>query len=67
MWLLHSREGIEMLTCSLVGAILVVALAVAMLRAVREQLHAERPPRTRPLETPPPPPEDDPAPRPLAR
>jgi hypothetical protein len=61
------RSDILMLTFAVAGAILVAALAVALLRAVREQVRAERPPRERPLGTPPPAPKDDPPPPPVLR
>jgi hypothetical protein len=52
-------DMIAMLTFATAGAIILGALVVALVRAVRDQRRLERPPRERPLETPPPAPDDD--------
>jgi hypothetical protein len=66
MVFLTDRNNIIMATVGIVGFIIVVALAVALVRAYLEQLREERP-RERPLTTPPPAPKGDPPPPPPLR
>ena len=61
---LLDRNNIVMATMAIVGGIVLVALAVALVRALREEAREGRMPRERPLPTPPPPPEGDPPPPP---
>jgi hypothetical protein len=64
MWMLMDRGSLALF---IIGVVVVIAVAVGLFRAVREQWRAEHPPRQRPLPAPPPPPRVDPPPKPLDR
>ena len=64
MLMLSSRVGLALF---IIGVVVVIAVAVGLFRAVREQWRAEHPPRQRPLPAPPPSPKIDPPPKPLDR